>query len=62
MTYYPKRVGMPGQQVGFYGAEPIDAPAAIADVPTGTAATAADNAAAINALLAALRDVGLIAS
>lgn len=35
--------------------------AAIADVPTGASATAGDNAAAINSILAALRTFGIIA-
>lgn len=39
-----------------------DKPApAIADVPTGINAMAADNAAAINKILAALRDHGVVA-
>lgn len=62
MAYASKRVGVPGQSVGFYGADPTSRPAAIADVPTGAGATAADNAAAINALLAAFRQIGLISS
>lgn len=34
----------------------------IADVPTGVSATAADNATAINAIIAALEGVGILAS
>ena len=41
---------------------PATQPAAIADVPTSGSATAADNATAINSILAALRGCGLIAS
>ena len=36
--------------------------AAVADVPTGSSAAAADNATAINDILAALRNVGILDS
>lgn len=50
-------VGTGGAIVGESGAQA----AAIADVATAGSATAAANATAINSLLAALRNVGIIA-
>ena len=44
--------------VGFYGATPVDQPAAISSA--GDTATAA--ATAVNAVISALRELGLIAS
>src|SRR3990172_4366921 len=44
--------------IGFYGATPVDQPAAIADA----AITLADCIAQLNKLLAAIRELGLIAT
>lgn len=47
--------------IGAFGSTPpVSQPAAISDVPTGGSATAAANATAINAILAALRGAGTI--
>ena len=48
-----------GQKLGFFNATPVNQPDAISDVGT---ANAANNKTAINAALAALRELGLIAS
>ena len=50
-----------GGSSSFGAAPPATQPSAIADVPTGGSATAAANATAINAILAALRGEGSIA-
>jgi hypothetical protein len=44
--------------VGFYGADPVDQPAAITSA-TATAASAADT---VNLILASLRELGLVAT
>lgn len=49
--------------LGVWGTTPpASQPSAIADVPTAGSATAADNASAINSILAALRGYGVIAT
>lgn len=49
-------------KIGFYGATPVVQGAAVTDVPTAGSATAAANATAINAIIARLEGLGLIAS